>query len=137
MAPNLGWQNVPIQNYLSERLSLPVTVENNVRAMALGEAIFGSAQQLRVMAFVYARYGVGAGFVVDGKLFRGSGAGAGEIGHIATTYDGGILCRCGNLGCLETLVSEPSILAEAKKIARNDRGSELAKHLSATQKAIY
>ena len=51
------------------------------RAMALGEAIFGSGRDVQALVFVYARIGVGAGFVVDGRLYQGSAAGAGEIGH--------------------------------------------------------
>jgi glucokinase-like ROK family protein len=132
MAPNLGWNDVPIQAVLADRLELPATVDNNVRAMALGEALFGSAQNVRVLAFVYARQGVGAGFVVDGQLFRGTVAGAGEIGHTTITLEGGQLCRCGNRGCLEPLVSEPSIIAEAKKLARHFDHGMLATHLGST-----
>ncbi len=114
LAPNLNWHDVPIQAWLTERLELPVCMDNNVRAMALGEALFGAAKNVRVVAFVYGRIGVGAGFVVDGQLFRGSSAGAGEIGHMTLIADGGTLCRCGNTGCLETLVSEPQIVRQAQ-----------------------
>lgn len=132
MAPNLGWRNVPIQSWLAEALELPVCVENNVRAMALGEALFGPAQNVRVLAFVYARVGVGAGFVVDGRLFRGSGAGAGEIGHTMIIPDNGELCRCGNTGCLETLVSEPAIMRLAGRLAEQTPDGLLARHLGQT-----
>ncbi|MEW5958451.1 MAG: ROK family transcriptional regulator [Chloroflexota bacterium] len=129
MAPNLNWKNVPIKDIFRQQLALPVVVDNNVRAMALGEALFGSAQDVRVLAFVYARHGVGAGFVVDGRLYRGSGAGAGEIGHTTITLEGGELCRCGNRGCLEPLVSEPSILAQAATLARQNGEGLLASYL--------
>lgn len=129
LAPNLGWQDIPIRDWLSEQLDLPVCVDNNVRAMALGEALFGIAQNVRVLAFVYARIGVGAGFVVDGQLFRGSGAGAGEIGHTKIIPDGGERCRCGNRGCLEPLISEPAIIKLAQELACQNRHSLLASHL--------
>jgi glucokinase-like ROK family protein len=132
VAPNLGWRNVPIQAWLSEQLGLPVCIENNVRAMALGEAMFGPAQNVRVLAFVYARVGVGAGFVVDGRLFRGSGAGAGEIGHTMIIPNNGELCRCGNRGCLETLVSEPAIMTLAGRLIEQEPDSLLAHHLRQT-----
>lgn len=133
MAPNLGWVNIPVKDYLHQKLNLPVSVDNNVRAMALGEALFGAAQNVRTLAFVYARYGVGAGFVVDGQLYRGSGAGAGEIGHTTITLEGGELCRCGNRGCLEPLVSEPSIMAQAQEMARKYSHGLLAHHLNSTE----
>ena len=113
LAPNLNWRDVLIRDWLAERLNLPVCMDNNVRTMALGEALFGAAKDVRVVAFVYGRIGVGAGFVVDGQLFRGSGAGAGEIGHTTFIAEGGAVCRCGNTGCLETLVSEPVIVQQA------------------------
>jgi glucokinase-like ROK family protein len=129
VAPNLGWRDVPMRDWFAEWLGLPVCVDNNVRAMALGEAMFGMDQAVHTLAFVYARIGVGAGFVVDGQLYRGSGAGAGEIGHTTIIPDGGDLCRCGNTGCLETLVSEPAIVRLAEELARQDRQSILATHL--------
>jgi glucokinase-like ROK family protein len=128
-APNLGWRDVPIRDWFTERLRMPVCVDNNVRAMALGEALFGAGQDARALAFVYARIGVGAGFVVDGELYYGGGAGAGEIGHTTMIPDGGELCRCGNTGCLETLVSEPAVVRLAEELARQDKQSILATEL--------
>ena len=131
LAPTLGWRDVPIGEWLTRRLHLPVCVDNNVRAMALGEALFGLERGVSSLAFVYGRVGVGAGFVVNGEIFRGSGAGAGEIGHTIMLPDGGELCRCGRRGCLETLVSEPVILQEAGHIARANPDGLLAHHLAA------
>lgn len=128
-APNLGWRDVPIRDWLTGRLGRPVCVDNNVRAMALGEALFGAGQDVRALAFVYARIGVGAGFVVDGELYYGGSAGAGEIGHTTILSDGGDPCRCGNTGCLETLVSEPAIVRLAEELAKRDPHSILASEL--------
>ena len=133
VAPNLGWKNIPIGDWLTKWLDLPVSVDNNVRAMALGEALFGAAQNVRALAFVYARIGVGAGIVVDGQLYRGSGAGAGEIGHTMILPDNGELCRCGNYGCLETLVSEPAIINLAKQLAQQAPDGLLASYLRQAQ----
>lgn len=129
MAPNLGWRDVPIRAILVQQLALPVCVDNNARTMALGEALFGVGQGVHALAFVYARIGVGAGFVVGERLYRGSAAGAGEIGHITMVPEGGEPCRCGNSGCLETLVSEPAIVRLAERLAAQDRDSILASHL--------
>jgi glucokinase-like ROK family protein len=129
IAPNLGWRNVPIQEICCSGLDIPICVDNNVRAMALGEAMFGNERDIQSLAFVYARIGVGAGFITNGNLYRGVGAGAGEIGHMTMILEAGEPCRCGNNGCLETLVSEPVILRQAEEIARQKPKGVLAQHM--------
>jgi predicted NBD/HSP70 family sugar kinase/biotin operon repressor len=129
MAPSLGWHNVPVKAVLEERLNLPVCADNNVRAMSLGEAYFGAGRNVGIMAFIYGRIGVGSGFVINGQLFRGSGAGAGEIGHTIMLPHNGAACRCGQQGCLETLVSEPVLLREAQTLAQANPDGILAEHL--------
>ncbi len=133
IAPNLGWHNVSVRDQLAQHLDLPVCVDNNVRAMTLGEALFGPAQNVRILAFVYGRIGVGAGFVVDGQLYWGGEAGAGEIGHTTMLPNGGALCRCGNTGCLETLISEPAIMELARDLAQLNEQGLLATHLQQAQ----
>jgi glucokinase-like ROK family protein len=134
LAPNLNWRNLPIGDILTRRLGFPVCVDNNVRAMALAEAMFGAAQDVNTLAFVYARVGVGAGFVIEGNVYRGSRAGAGEIGHTTIIPDGGATCRCGNTGCLETLVSEPEIIHLARDLAARHPESDLAAKLCDSSK---
>jgi glucokinase-like ROK family protein len=129
LAPNLGWRDVPIQDWFTQDLGQPVCVDNNARTMALGEAMFGVGQDVHTLAFVYARIGVGAGIVVEGQLFRGSAAGAGEIGHTTILPVGGEPCRCGNTGCLETLFSEPVIIRLARELAGQTESGTLARHL--------
>jgi predicted NBD/HSP70 family sugar kinase len=119
-APNLGWRDVPMRDWLSRALGMPVVVENNVRAMALAETLFGVGRDSSSLAFIYSRVGVGAGFVVNGQLYRGGDGGAGEIGHTTIIPYGGERCSCGNTGCLETLVSEPAILRAADRLAETD-----------------
>lgn len=115
-APNLGWRNVALRDILREQLRLPVTVDNNVRCMALAESLYGAGRNVRSLAYVYGRMAVGAGLVVDGELYRGAGFGAGEIGHWTMVPRGGKRCRCGNHGCLETLISEPVLVERARQI---------------------
>lgn len=131
LAPRLGWRDLPIASVLRERLEGAVgrslsasvgaglgniVVDNNVRTMALAESLYGVCRNVRALAFVYARVGVGAGLVVDGDVLRGAEYGAGEIGHWAMIPHGGELCGCGNHGCLETLISERVLLALAEEI---------------------
>lgn len=130
LAPALGWHDVPVKAFLEERLNLPVCADNNVRAMSLGEAYFGIGKDVGIQAFIYGRIGVGAGFVINGQLFRGFGAGAGEIGHTIVLPHEGAACRCGQHGCLETLVSEPVLLREAQALAAAQPNGLLAAHLN-------
>ena len=117
LAPRLNWKNVPIQKLIESQIKIPVCVDNNVRSMALAEAFFGDGRGVGVLAFVYGRIGVGSGIVVNGRVFRGSGAGAGEIGHTTIIPKGGEQCTCGNTGCLETLLSEPVWIQYIQTIA--------------------
>jgi glucokinase-like ROK family protein len=128
-APNLCWKDVPIRTWINQKTGLPVVVDNNVRLMCLAESMFGVGKHIHSMAFIYARIGVGAGLVVNDNLYRGMAAGAGEIGHSIVIPDGGELCRCGNHGCLETLVSEPAIIRLAHQIALAHPQGILAKEL--------
>lgn len=112
-APNLGWRDVPLRAIFAEQLNLPAVVDNNVRCMALAESLYGVGRNRRALAFVYARVGVGAGLVVDGEVYRGADYGAGEIGHWVMIPHGGARCRCGNSGCLETLISETVLVEQA------------------------
>ena len=112
LAPNLGWASVPIREIIENSTGLSTTVDNNVRAMAIGEAFFGKGLHVDSLAFVYGRIGVGAGFVISGKVFRGSNTGAGEIGHMIIIPNGGDNCRCGQTGCKE---NPQSLLAEYVK----------------------
>lgn len=127
LAPNLNWHNVPIRDKMMEALNSPVVVDNNVRSMAIGEKYFGAGKDVDSLVFIYGRIGLGAGLIFKGEVFRGSTTGAGEIGHTVIQLDGGLPCRCGNTGCLETLVSEPAILSQAELIMRDHPRGILAK----------
>jgi predicted NBD/HSP70 family sugar kinase len=127
MAPNLNWRNVPVKAILSSQLGMPVVVDNNVRCMALGETYFGVGHNLESLVFVYGRVGVGAGFISKGEVFRGSNMGAGEIGHNVMLLEGGDPCRCGKHGCLETLVSETTIIRQAEDLRQRFPDGVLAR----------
>ena len=133
LAPNLNWRNVPLKDYLCAALNLPVVVDNNARVMALGESNFGAGRDANSLVFVYGRIGVGAGLTFQGQVYRGSSMGAGEIGHTIMLLQGGEPCRCGNSGCLETLVSEVAILRQAEQIARLNTDGILAQTMRERQ----
>ena len=133
LAPNLNWRNVPMREYFQNALNLPVVVDNNVRAMAIGETYFGAGRGVSSLAFVYGRTGVGAGIVFDGKVYRGSSNGAGEIGHTVMLLHGGEPCHCGKSGCLETLISEPAILRQAETLSHLNPQGILAQTIHSHQ----
>jgi glucokinase len=103
-ASNLGWRDVPLGPALRETFSVPVAVENDVRAAAWGEFRFGAGQGAGSLVTVFVGTGVGSGAVIDGRLWRGAGNAAGELGHTQVVA-GGLACPCGQRGCLEQYVS--------------------------------
>ena len=112
VAPNLGWKNFPLRDRISERLRLPVTLDNDANCATVGEWWQGAARGGRNVVGMTIGTGIGAGIVIDGRLYRGSGGTAGEIGH--TTIDlNGRHCKCGNYGCLEAYASGPAIATRA------------------------
>lgn len=124
VAPNLGLTDIPIKEELENTFGLEVKVENDARAMALGEFWFGDHGELESMLAVNIGRGVGAGLIIDGKLYHGSSDIAGEIGHMTIDLHGQV-CECGNRGCLQTFIAGPAI---SRKI-----NEQLAESLTAEQ----
>ncbi|WP_087974248.1 ROK family transcriptional regulator [Oceanobacillus rekensis] len=114
IAPNLNLKNIPIKAELEQEFNLTIKVENDARAMALGESWFGGHGDLDSMVAVNIGRGVGSGMVISGKLYHGAQDIAGEIGHMTIDINGGI-CECGNRGCLQTFVSGDAIAKQASK----------------------
>jgi predicted NBD/HSP70 family sugar kinase/biotin operon repressor len=105
-----GWVGVRAADELGKRLSLPVAVDNDANLGALAELHWGAAAGRRDVAYLKISTGIGAGLVLDGRVYHGTGGLAGEIGH-AIVDEQGPVCRCGKRGCLETLAGA-SALAE-------------------------
>ncbi len=109
-AVNLGWQNLPLARLVQERYQLPVYVVNDSQASAMAEYSYGAAQPETNLVVINVRRGIGAGIIINGQLFQGDGGGAGEIGHVVAVPSGGLPCRCGNHGCLETVASAQAVI---------------------------
>jgi glucokinase len=103
-----GWRDFPLRGRLLESLALPVHVDNDAKALALGEGWIGGAVGVRDYLAMVVSTGVGGGIVLDGRLLDGRDGNAGHIGHITVEPDGH-LCRCGNHGCLEAEASGTGI----------------------------
>jgi predicted NBD/HSP70 family sugar kinase len=127
-AVNLSWKDLPLAELLSSRYRLPVTLLNDSQAMAIGEFVYaGSHPSHGNLVVVNVRRGVGAGILINGRLFQGDGGGAGEIGHVVID-ENGALCRCGKRGCLETIASATAVVQRAVALAPNYPASALAQN---------
>jgi glucokinase-like ROK family protein len=98
-----GWDGFPIREWLAARYQAPVWVDNDVNVMALGEWRSGVAVGHDNVVVIKIGTGIGAGIISDGRLHRGAQGSAGDVGHIQITDDPAVVCRCGNIGCLEAL----------------------------------
>ena len=105
-----AWRDFPLRSRLSELTGLPTTIDNDAKALALGEGWLGAAVGQRNYLAMVVSTGVGAGIVCDGRLLDGAEANAGHLGHLIVV-PGGRACGCGNAGCLEAEVSGTAIAA--------------------------
>ena len=105
------WRNFPLRSKLSEALGIPVALDNDAKAIALGEGWVGAASGHKNYLAMVVSTGIGGGFVIDGKLLDGEMGNAGHIGHINVEPDGP-LCVCGSSGCLEAVASGGAIEKE-------------------------
>ena len=133
-AVNLDWHDLPLRSLLQERYGLPVYVANDSQVAALAEYTFGDGPGVEDLVVIKVGHGIGAGIVLNGRIFHGETFGAGEIGHV-TVVENGQPCRCGNLGCLETVASDRAIVAKAKALASSDPDS-LLHQFTASPEAI-
>ena len=104
------WRAFPLAARLQAHFGLPCVVDNDAKALALGEGRFGAAQGESNYVAMVVSTGVGGGVVVDGRLLDGASGNAGHVGHIVVVPDGR-LCACGSRGCLEAEASGRSIAA--------------------------
>ncbi len=101
---NLGWKDFPIAPAMSEALGIPVTLENDADAAALGEVVAGCAKGAKSAMIITLGTGVGSGYVLNGKIFRGC-----EFGHMVIVH-GGLECTCGRKGCFEAYCSATGLI---------------------------
>jgi len=110
---NIDVYNLQIGAVLQDWLGIPVLVYNNDDVAALGEYYFGAGREAHSLVYLSVGYGVGAGFVIDGKIYPYGRISAGEIGHITVQPDGP-QCYCGNRGCLSALVNSERIVKQVQ-----------------------
>ena len=118
-APNLGWKNVSILKIFKDKYGLPIILNNEAKAAAIGER-GANYPEINNMVFVSINEGIGCGLYINGELYRGASGNAGEFGHI-TINTNGPQCHCGNRGCWEIYASENSIVNRYLELSDNKR----------------
>ena len=124
-----GWDGYPIPERFTERYGAPTWVDNDVNILAAGEWRYGIARGHDNVVFVKIGTGIGAGLISDGQLHRGSQGAAGDVGHIGVADHRDVICRCGNVGCLEALAGGAALARDAEAAARDGRSRLLAEVL--------
>jgi glucokinase len=121
-----GWENTPLQQMLEQEFQAPAAVDNDANVAALGEARFGAGRGAQSLLYITVSTGVGGGWILDGKPWRGAEGMAGEIGHMVVDPHGPA-CLCGKNGCVERLASGPYLAADARQLlqAHPERGAIL------------
>ncbi|MEH2377008.1 ROK family protein [Nostoc sp.] len=113
-----GWENIPLKGLLEDEFGVPVGVDNDANIAALGEHRFGAGQGYDSLFYITVSTGVGGGWILNGKPWRGAGGMAGEIGHIVVDPAGPV-CLCGKRGCVERLASGPYMAQNVREILEN------------------
>jgi predicted NBD/HSP70 family sugar kinase len=115
-----GWVGVASVAEMRSRLDVPIIVDNDANLGALAEAAFGAARDASDLVYLKVSSGIGAGMILNGRLYRGTAGLAGELGHLLVNPDG-LVCRCGNRGCLETLAATGPLV----ELLRRSHGDDI------------
>ncbi|WP_406678167.1 ROK family protein [Moorella sp. ACPs] len=124
LAPNLFWRDFPLRAELAARLNLPVAVDNDAHAAALGEMWQGAGQGFNSLLMVTIGTGIGSGLIIDGHIRRGVFGYGAELGHVKMLRDGP-QCHCGGRGCLETLASATAMVRRFREYLAAGQPSRL------------
>lgn len=130
-AVNLGFENVPIKEYMQSKIPVPVIVENDANAAAYGEFIAGVCKDTNYknMISLTIGTGIGSGIIIKGKIFRGSNGLGGEIGH-TVIHAGGRPCSCGMKGCMDRYISASGIKLTTKEAMQSNKDSIMWKDVN-------
>ncbi len=130
-----AWRDFPLRDALARALGLPVVVEGDARALALGEGLFGAARGVNDYLSMVVSTGVGGGLVLDGRLVGGRTGNAGHLGHLIVV-EGGAPCRCGGRGCLEAEASGGAIERRTGRPAREADDAERGRAADLVGRAV-
>jgi N-acetylglucosamine repressor len=111
--PFFGWRNILLRDLLEKRMRVPVYIDNDVNTLTLSEKWLNQGQPEENFMVITVGRGIGMGIVINGQTYRGKSGGAGELGHVLIDPNGP-LCDCGKRGCLESLINDKALVAEAR-----------------------
>lgn len=139
LAPNLGWTNIHLKEDLEKIFGVPVMIENEANAGAIGEQRFGAGQDNENIIYISAGIGIGVGILINNYLYQGKNGYSGEMGHMIIEMNGK-QCNCGSRGCWEAYASEHALLEMADEsidsleslITLAENGDEVAHNLFET-----
>jgi len=134
-ATNLGFNNVPMAQTVSEALGIPVYIENDANCAALGESKFGAGKGSSYSVTITLGTGIGGGLIIDGSIYSGPFYGAGEFGHHIIQI-GGELCGCGNMGCWEAYASATGLIRDTIKAAKSNPDSAINRKVNGNLAAV-
>ena len=112
-----GWKEVPLVDTLKRHLNIPVFLDNDANAAALGEHRFGAGRGVANMVYLTISTGIGGGIIINHQLYQGENGNAGELGHMSVNF-AGRPCGCGNLGCIEQYASGTAIATRAREAVK-------------------
>lgn len=136
-SPNFPrWREFPVRAGLESQLPVPVVVDNDANAAALGEQWRGAGRAFESFLCLTLGTGVGGGLILEGRLWRGADGMAGEVGHV-TVEPGGPACNCGNRGCLEQYASGRGIARRVREALAAGSESALAAAEPLTAEAVH
>ena len=124
-----GWDQYALRDRLEKKYSAPVWIDNDVNLMALGEAALNIDFKHRELLYIKIGTGIGAGIITNNTIHRGAQGSAGDIGHIAISKPTQIVCRCGNIGCLEAIAGGAALARDAKIAVEAKQSAFLADRL--------
>lgn len=123
-ANNLHWENVPLRDDVSKAFGLPVYLDNDANAAALGEFVAGAAKGAKNAVAITIGTGLGAGIIINGSIYSGSNFAGAEIGHMVIS-EGGPVCTCGRHGCFEVFSSATALVRITKEEMEHSPDSAL------------
>ncbi len=129
-ANNLGWNNVPLLSDIEKAFEKKTYIENDANAAAYGEFLAGAAKGAKNAVVITLGTGVGAGIIINGKIFSGTNFAGGEIGHTVIVIDG-YQCTCGRKGCFETYASATGLVRMTREALEAHPESKLTQLVEA------
>lgn len=110
-----GWVNIPLADVIERRAGVPCRVENDANGAGLGEALYGAGRGHSSVFYATLSTGIGAGLILEGRVYHGQHGAAAEGGHVSIDYHSPVICNCGSPGCIEALASGTALARRARQ----------------------